>query len=956
MKRHFFTRSLFVVIAALFVCVSIYAVDLNPFAYRIDNIVEKSGGDIMNDHIEINYSLSGVATEGWIRFWDISDDANPKSTWTRKDWKNTGTCLAEFKLTGDYLKKGEHTFKVDFTDVIGLNENNVQWQKVRWTIDVKGGNQNTEYTAKTETRKEATGMTFKGSTTTDYAKDVIIYTDKSRTSNYINAVKVDTEWSYFYPGGLDICTNPYDYNFGVVLCPESKKTTRYFERPALYAFGGAMEHLPTYYNGTRYTGYSGSISWGVDSENWASGVSYYAFGPHRVRFTEDGRVFVSAMVKANKFLYEVTKPSNVDGNNFYESNNGGSFRNVFPNNTYDATSATLLNGGTFVVGPNMAFDVRGTGSALKLLLMSTAANGIVGGKQNVYRTDEYSIGTNPTITAAPSTQGTNNLLYNAPMNKQNQVPAATKPHNEAYAMVIGHDNTGIEYDPYGGYWIAQCRIPNSGALATTLVHRTKNGVWEHDEHAMRRGKGAIRHNYDNTKLAVAGGVILDTIMHIYNTNGSALHKDYYANKKLAADGRAYKTKVVERNQITIWDVSYNSSTGAATMSNPKYINTGLRGAKDIAWDFADNLYVIDPNVEVLTAFALPHKDKTVSTPCREVYNFTLAPIYTFGVSVDPVISGYSFGYVKQSNRTNKTANGEPYPYYMHNAVIELTAAGVPEGCRLYTWTNKNGNANTKNGEKLVLTGLTKDEEVTAHIGLCVYENKAITTFPADVPFPGAFVRRELDSESFSTICLPFDIKSLIGTPYEGATVMRFDGTEEIKENGVKKVNLLFEKVAFSSTDYMEAGVPYLIKVANNIPASTLGEKRFDNITCPKLSGTNTYGGLDVTTEDGFAFHGVMNPATFPASKTNLFLVADNRLANLYEESSINGLRGYFTVPAGYDASKVQIKIMDKTATYVEIVPEVSLMDSVKAVKYLWNGRIYIQRDGKVYDITGFRAR
>ena len=151
-------------------------------------------------------------------------------------------------------------------------------------------------------------------------------------------------------------------------------------------------------------------------------------------------------------------------------------------------------------------------------------------------------------------------------------------------------------------------------------------------------------------------------------------------------------------------------------------------------------------------------------------------------------------------------------------------------------------------------------------------------------------------------------------------------------------------------------MPYLIKVANNIPASTLGEKRFNNITCPKLSGTNAYGGLDVTTEDGFAFHGVMNPATFPASKTNLFLVADNRLANLYEESSINGLRGYFTVPAGYDASKVKIKIMDKTATSVETVPEVSLMDSVKAVKYLWNGKIYIQRDGKVYDITGFRAR
>ena len=86
------------------------------------------------------------------------------------------------------------------------------------------------------------------------------------------------------------------------------------------------------------------------------------------------------------------------------------------------------------------------------------------------------------------------------------------------------------------------------------------------------------------------------------------------------------------------------------------------------------------------------------------------------------------------------------------------------------------------------------------------------------------------------------------------------------------------------------------------------------------------------------------------------MVADNRLATLYEKADINGLRGYFTAPADYDASKVRVKIMDKTATSVETVPEVSLMDSVKAVKYLWNGRIYIQRDGKVYDITGFRAR
>lgn len=86
------------------------------------------------------------------------------------------------------------------------------------------------------------------------------------------------------------------------------------------------------------------------------------------------------------------------------------------------------------------------------------------------------------------------------------------------------------------------------------------------------------------------------------------------------------------------------------------------------------------------------------------------------------------------------------------------------------------------------------------------------------------------------------------------------------------------------------------------------------------------------------------------------MVADNRLATLYESADINGLRGYFTVPAGYNASNVHVKIMDKAATAAPATPEISLLDSLKTVKYFWNGRIYIQRGEKVYDITGFRAK
>jgi hypothetical protein len=48
--------------------------------------------------------------------------------------------------------------------------------------------------------------------------------------------------------------------------------------------------------------------------------------------------------------------------------------------------------------------------------------------------------------------------------------------------------------------------------------------------------------------------------------------------------------------------------------------------------------------------------------------------------------------------------------------------------------------------------------------------------------------------------------------------------------------------------------------------------------------------------------------------------------------------------------------MDKIATDLPATPEVSVLDSVKTTKYLWNGKIYIKQGNKLYDITGIRVR
>ena len=115
MKHQSYIRSLFVALCAFFVCVSAMAetVHLNPFAYRLDDMTAKSGANLSNDYFEVKYSLSGPAISVVIRLWDISDNASPKSAWSR-DGGNTGTCLAEFPLTGSYLQKGAHTYRIDF--------------------------------------------------------------------------------------------------------------------------------------------------------------------------------------------------------------------------------------------------------------------------------------------------------------------------------------------------------------------------------------------------------------------------------------------------------------------------------------------------------------------------------------------------------------------------------------------------------------------------------------------------------------------------------------------------------------------------------------------------------------------------------------------------------------------------------------------------------------------------
>ena len=170
----------------------------------------------------------------------------------------------------------------------------------------------------------------------------------------------------------------------------------------------------------------------------------------------------------------------------------------------------------------------------------------------------------------------------------------------------------------------------------------------------------------------------------------------------------------------------------------------------------------------------------------------------------------------------------------------------------------------------------------------------------------------------------------------------------INNNGDTRVLLTFEEVTS-----IEAGKPYLIKL--NAGKSLQAEEIFTSVTCPVLSGTNDYGGLSVDCGNGIKFHGIMNPSEIPVNENTLFLTADNRLVTLYgqKEININGLRGYFTVRGGAQNVEYMLNLPEKVVTST---PMVNMADSLQVTKYLWDGKIYIQKGNQVYDLSGARVK
>ncbi len=238
--------------------------------------------------------------------------------------------------------------------------------------------------------------------------------------------------------------------------------------------------------------------------------------------------------------------------------------------------------GQFMAAPNVSMDVKGKGSNLKVLMLSNNNGGqfAYGG----YRTDEYDLGTATEWTTAPS---------------RNIAALSGK-------YTITHTNTTVLYDNEGGIWYA-----NSRATATadepTLVHINAAGEEDYkveDGGGLYYGGGGIAFNHDFTRLAIGTGSNTITVY--------AVSKD--------ADGKPVLTE----------EFNFETTIG--------------RNCNDIAWDIADNLYIVGNNGEWLKSFSLPRESGEVVVAAPSKYDVSIssdeypAELFIIGGVTDPVWS------------------------------------------------------------------------------------------------------------------------------------------------------------------------------------------------------------------------------------------------------------------------------------------------------------------------------
>ena len=206
------------------------------------------------------------------------------------------------------------------------------------------------------------------------------------------------------------------------------------------------------------------------------------------------------------------------------------------------------------------------------------------------------------------------------------------------------------------------------------------------------------------------------------------------------------------------------------------------------------------------------------------------------------------------------------------------------------------------------------------------QNSIITTTNTTV-----VVKRKLKAERWNTICLPFDMSTAeLKEAFGEHTLMAFAAVSD-------------NKLRFKPVKQLQAGVPYLLRTANNIKLWTMPNT---DIIAPNAS---------MVTHDGVSFCGTYSTKELAADDTEQFLQGNKLFLPTNNARTMPGLRAYFKFTSAAAAKQYQF-VADET-TAVEL-PHKELRNEENETWYTLDGRsikahqlqagqVYVRRNKKI---------
>ena len=151
---------------------------------------------------------------------------------------------------------------------------------------------------------------------------------------------------------------------------------------------------------------------------------------------------------------------------------------------------------------------------------------------------------------------------------------------------------------------------------------------------------------------------------------------------------------------------------------------------------------------------------------------------------------------------------------------------------------------------------------------------------------------------WNTLCLPFDLASLTGTPLEGATVKTLTSTAFA--DGTLTLN--FTEDANNLTS-IEAGKPYIVKWSK--PDGYDGHGSDYDLQNPVFTGVTIESDMDNVTTDYVTFCGTYSPIDYACDNNSiLFLGLHNTLYYPQAGAHIGACRAYFELRNGLTAASI----------------------------------------------------